>query len=81
MDQRETYLAQQAPTPYSIAFFMSQYVIDTDGKGEVPNEQHSNLRTGNLLRFAVRDESVRLVDGKMQTGFVPVCCKACSSAN
>lgn len=26
----------------------------------------SNLRPGNLLRFAVRDESVKLVDGKMQ---------------
>nr|TKW12884.1 hypothetical protein SEVIR_5G064700v2 [Setaria viridis]TKW12887.1 hypothetical protein SEVIR_5G064700v2 [Setaria viridis] len=46
----------------------SQYVIDTDGKGEIPNEQHSNLRAGNLLRFAVRDESVKLVDGKMQIG-------------
>lgn len=28
----------------------------------------SNLRPGNLLRFAVRDESVKLVDGKMQIG-------------
>ncbi|PAN31686.1 hypothetical protein GQ55_5G442200 [Panicum hallii var. hallii] len=77
----------------------SQYVIDTDSKGEVPNEQHlvlelqedgklvtsddppvvfgsldkefiqkSNLLAGNLLRFAVRDESVKLVDGKMQIG-------------
>ncbi|XP_066362991.1 uncharacterized protein [Miscanthus floridulus] len=77
----------------------SQYVIDTDKKGEIPSEQHlvlelledgrvvtsddppvafgsldsafiqkSNLRPGNLLRFAVRDESVKLVDGKMQIG-------------
>lgn len=75
----------------------SQYVIDTDSKGDIPNEQHlvlelqgdgklvtsddppvvfgslgnefiqkSNLRPGNLLRFSVRDESVKLVDGKMQ---------------
>lgn len=28
----------------------------------------SNLRAGNLLRFAVRDESVKLMDGKMQIG-------------
>lgn len=28
----------------------------------------SNLRAGNLLRFAVRDERVKLVDGKMQIG-------------
>jgi len=28
----------------------------------------SNLLAGNLLRFAVRDESVTLVDGKMQIG-------------
>lgn len=27
-----------------------------------------NLRPGNLLRFAVRDESVKLVDGKMEIG-------------
>jgi len=77
----------------------SQYVIDTDSKGEIPNEQQlvlelqkdgklvtsddppvvfgsldkefiqkSNLLGGNLLRFAVRDESVTLVDGKMQIG-------------
>ncbi|WVZ73234.1 hypothetical protein U9M48_021566 [Paspalum notatum var. saurae] len=75
----------------------SQYVIDTDSKGDIPSEQHlvlelqedgklitsddppvvfgslksefiqkSNLRPGNLLRFSVRDESVKLVDGKMQ---------------
>ena len=28
----------------------------------------SNLRPGNLLRFAVKDESVNLVNGKMQIG-------------
>ncbi|KAL6890581.1 hypothetical protein ACP4OV_008836 [Aristida adscensionis] len=75
----------------------SQYVIDTDSKGQIPTQQHvvlelqedgklitsddppvvfgsldhefiqkANLRPGNLLRFAVRDESVKLVDGKMQ---------------
>ncbi|EAY72165.1 hypothetical protein OsI_00014 [Oryza sativa Indica Group] len=75
----------------------SQYVIDTDSKGQVPSEQHivldlqedgklttsddppvvfgsldnefiqkSNLRPGNLLRFAVKDERVKLVDGKME---------------
>lgn len=26
----------------------------------------SNLRSGNLLRFAIRDESVRLHDGKLE---------------
>jgi snurportin-1 len=26
----------------------------------------SNLRPGNLLRFAVKDERVKLVDGKME---------------
>uniref|UniRef100_A0A804QUL1 Snurportin-1 n=1 Tax=Zea mays TaxID=4577 RepID=A0A804QUL1_MAIZE len=56
----------------------SQYVIDTNNKGEIPSEQHlvlelledgkSNLRPGNLLRFAVRDESVKLMDGKMHIG-------------
>ncbi|CAO2207680.1 unnamed protein product [Urochloa humidicola] len=93
---------QAGITPLTLAWkdeTCSQYVIDTDGKGEIPNEQHlvlelqedgklvtsddppvvfgsldnefiqkSNLRAGNLLRFAVRDESVKLVDGKMQIG-------------
>ncbi|KAG8053727.1 hypothetical protein GUJ93_ZPchr0001g33115 [Zizania palustris] len=75
----------------------SQYIIDTDSKGQVPSEQHvvlelqedgklatsddppvvfgsldnefiqkTNLRPGNLLRFAFRDERVKLVDGKME---------------
>uniref|UniRef100_A0ACD5X106 Uncharacterized protein n=1 Tax=Avena sativa TaxID=4498 RepID=A0ACD5X106_AVESA len=30
--------------------------------------QKSNLRPGNLLRFSLRDESVKLVDGKMEIG-------------
>ncbi|PNT69962.1 hypothetical protein BRADI_2g03710v3 [Brachypodium distachyon] len=30
--------------------------------------QKSNLRPGNLVRFSVRDESVKLVDGKMEIG-------------
>ncbi|KAM3346922.1 hypothetical protein ACQJBY_021108 [Aegilops geniculata] len=38
--------------------------------GSLDNEfiQNSNLRPGNLLRFSVRDESVKLVDGKMEIG-------------
>nr|CAD1824383.1 unnamed protein product [Ananas comosus var. bracteatus] len=75
----------------------SQYLLDTDSKGQVPSQQQvvlelqedgklttsddpphvfgcfdrdfiqkSGLPPGNLLRFAIRDESVRLVDGKME---------------
>ncbi|ONK77249.1 uncharacterized protein A4U43_C02F4610 [Asparagus officinalis] len=79
----------------------SQYVIDTDSKGQVPAQQQvvlelqddgklttsddppvvlgctdgefiqkSGAQSGSLLRFAIRDEEVRLVDGKMEIGDV-----------
>ncbi|URE13383.1 Snurportin 1 [Musa troglodytarum] len=38
--------------------------------------QKSGLRAGNLLRFAVRDESVSLVDGKLEIGDLQFVSKA-----
>lgn len=36
----------------------------------------SGLRAGNLLRFAIRDESVSLVDGKLEIGGLQFVSKA-----
>lgn len=93
---------QTGNTPLALVWkdeFCSQYVLDTDSKGQIPAQQQvvlelqddgkvttsddppvifgcldgeflqkAGLRTGNLLRFSVRDEGVRLVDGKLNMG-------------
>ncbi|PKA61271.1 hypothetical protein AXF42_Ash006168 [Apostasia shenzhenica] len=89
-------------TPLALVWkdeFCSQYVLDTDSKGQVPAEQQvilelhdggklitsddppivvgcldrdflqqSGSQIGYLLRFTVKDESVRIADGKLQLG-------------
>ncbi|KAG0465603.1 hypothetical protein HPP92_019767 [Vanilla planifolia] len=93
---------QNGNTPLALVWkdeFCSQYVLDTDSKGQVPAqqqvvlelqddgkvttsddppivfgcldrefEQKEGLRAGNLIRFSIRDECVRLVDGKLELG-------------
>lgn len=93
---------QTGNTPLALVWkdeFCSQYVLDTDSKGQVPDQQQvvlelqddgklttsddppavfgcadgdflqkSGVRPGNLLRFSIRDEAVRFMDGKMQIG-------------
>ncbi|XXG78504.1 hypothetical protein AAC387_Pa08g2439 [Persea americana] len=85
----------------------SQYVLDTDSKGQVPSQQQvvlelqedrklatsddppvvlgyldgdilqkSGLRTGTLLRFAINDGGVRIVDGKLEIADVNYAGKA-----
>ncbi|KAJ4798299.1 Snurportin-1 [Rhynchospora pubera] len=93
---------QAGNTPLALVWkdnVCSQYVLDTDSKGQIPSQQQvvlelqndgnlttsddppvalgslsrdliaqSGLRVGNLVRVAIKDERMRLVDGKLDLG-------------
>nr|KAJ0189963.1 hypothetical protein LSAT_V11C800449030 [Lactuca sativa] len=44
----------------------SEYVIDTDNKGQIPNQQQTALNIGNLVRFAVSEGGLTFMNGKVE---------------